>query len=583
MNKSEITIVALLVALLLAWGYSSRFNAPAPAPHAAPAAASTNQPAGTLPADTALRAAQEPTPVPVSQPVIAQAPSEPETTLVLSNANIRLTLSSLNGGLVSAELLTYPRDRATGSPALFLDFRNLPALSFRGSAFPTNGGYHLAASPSGTGAVITAQLPNGLALKRTVTLEDAYRLSVSDVFTNTAAAAVKLPSYGLAAGPMVVDDPKTQSADLPFLGVDTLATHGGEGVRYWMKTGLFSKSPVLPLFDSPATAGGEMPLCVEYPSKDPVLWAAVKTKFFVQILFGGEDSAGCSLLAWRQNEPAKRPVITGVAATVIYPAAMIEAGGSATRTAQYYLGPKKYTLLKALGYRQDEVMDLGKWFGWICKLMLPVLNGIHSVLPNYGIAIILLTVLVRLILWPLTVKSTQSMKKMQELQPLVNQLREKFKDKPQKMNQELMALYKEHKVNPMAGCLPMLLQLPVFIALFTVLQSAVELRFAPFLWIKDLSQPEGLFAGMLPFGIALNILPLVMTALTVWQQKITPSTGDPQQQKMMMMMPVVFLFLFYNMASALVLYWTVSQALSIAQMIYQGKGGSGVVPATAKK
>lgn len=575
MNKSDITIVALLVALLLAWGYWSRIHAPPPGKQNVSAELSTNLPPVTLPQNTALQAVREPPPVSAVQAAI---PAEQEETLVLSNANVRLTLSSLNGGIVSAKLLNYRAACATNSPPVDLDFRSLPALSLRGTLFPTNGGYRLLAGKTGNTAMITAVLPNGLLLQRSLSMDDTYRLTITDVFTNNSPSAVKLPAYGLAAGPMEVSDPTTRQADLAFLGIDTLATHGGESVRYWMTGGFFSKSPLPPLFEAQSKNSTQMPLSVEYTSDDPVLWAAVKSKFFVQILYGGELTTGCSLIAWRKNEPSKSAIITAVSATVLFPAALVNAGAAEVREASYYLGPKKYTLLKALGSRQDEVMDLGKWFGWICKMMLPVLNGIHAVLPNYGIAVILLTVLVRLILWPLTVKSTKSMKKMQELQPLVTQLREKLKDKPQKMNQELMALYKEHKVNPMAGCLPMLLQLPVFIALFTVLQSAVELRFASFLWIRDLSEPEGLLAGMLPFSLSLNILPLFMTGLTVWQQKITPSGGDPQQQKMMMFMPVIFLFLFYNMASALVLYWTVSQAISIAQMVYQKNEKPTILP-----
>jgi YidC/Oxa1 family membrane protein insertase len=166
-----------------------------------------------------------------------------------------------------------------------------------------------------------------------------------------------------------------------------------------------------------------------------------------------------------------------------------------------------------------------------------------------------------------THKSTESMKRMQELQPLIQELKEKYKDKPQKLQQETMALYREHKVNPMSGCLPLLIQFPVLIALFNVLQSAVELRYAGFLWVQDLSAPENLFPGLLPFAI--NPLPLVMTATQIWQTKLTPSPGDPSQQKMMMLMPVIFLVFFYNMPSALVLYWTANQVMMIVQLLWQ--------------
>jgi YidC/Oxa1 family membrane protein insertase len=156
---------------------------------------------------------------------------------------------------------------------------------------------------------------------------------------------------------------------------------------------------------------------------------------------------------------------------------------------------------------------------------------------------------------------------MGEIQPLVKEIQAKYKDNPQKQQQEVMALYKEHKVNPMGGCLPMLVQIPVFIALFVVLRSAIELRFAPFLWIRDLSEPENLLAGMIPVVGSLNILPLVMAGTMFWQQKLTPGAGDPQQQKMMAFMPLLMLVFFYSFASGLVLYWTTNQCLMIAQQL----------------
>jgi YidC/Oxa1 family membrane protein insertase len=182
----------------------------------------------------------------------------------------------------------------------------------------------------------------------------------------------------------------------------------------------------------------------------------------------------------------------------------------------------------------------------------------------------LLTLLVRVIFWPLTHKSTEGMKRMQALQPKLKALQAEFKDNPQKLQQETWKLYREQKVNPLSSCLPMLVQIPVFIALYTVLRSAVELRYAPFLWIVDLSEPENLMAGMLPGGLSLNILPILMSATMVLQTYFTPSVGDPAQQKMMMwMMPAMMLFMFYSMPAALSLYWTFSQAIAIAQLWWQ--------------
>ena len=165
------------------------------------------------------------------------------------------------------------------------------------------------------------------------------------------------------------------------------------------------------------------------------------------------------------------------------------ADDAAKRTSVFYVGPKKQSLLWDLGMK--DVMEFGMW-RWLCYPLVWVLNFFNNMIPNYGVAIILLTILVRLLFWPLTHKSTVGMKKMQELQPKMKEIQAKFKDNPQRMQQETWALYRENKVNPMSSCLPMLIQIPVFIALFNVLRSAVELRYAPFLWIGDLSEPEAL-------------------------------------------------------------------------------------------
>lgn len=242
---------------------------------------------------------------------------------------------------------------------------------------------------------------------------------------------------------------------------------------------------------------------------------------------------------------------------VLFPA------GVETRKSEFYIGPKKLSFLADSGIK--EVMEFGFW-SFLCYPMVWVLNFFEDIIPNYGVAIILLTILVRIIFWPLTRKSTEGMKKMQEIQPLLKELQAKFKDNPQRLQQETWALYREKKVNPLSSCLPMLVQIPIFIALFNVLRSMVELRYASFLWIDDLSAPEHLFASTFPFG-GLNILPILMAVTMYLQSRLTPSAGDKNQQRMMtVFMPIMMLFMFYNFASALSLYWTVSQVLSILQM-----------------
>jgi YidC/Oxa1 family membrane protein insertase len=202
------------------------------------------------------------------------------------------------------------------------------------------------------------------------------------------------------------------------------------------------------------------------------------------------------------------------------------------------------------------------FFAWM-------LRACYAVIPNYGVAIILLTILVRVVTAPLTTRQMRSMKRMGELSPRLKELQEKHKDDRQKQSEEMMKLYRETGVNPLGGCLPLVLQFPVFIGLYYALQSSIDLRQAPFFgWIDDLSRPESLFT--LPgFNLPVRILPLIMGATMVLQQRMTPTTMDPQQARMMMtIMPIMFTVLFYQFPSGLVLYWMVSNLLAIAHQAW---------------
>ena len=249
----------------------------------------------------------------------------------------------------------------------------------------------------------------------------------------------------------------------------------------------------------------------------------------------------------------------------------IPANGSASQDYLVYAGPNSYDALKSFGFDFQKILSKG-FFGPLKIGTLIVLHWFYSVIPNYGVAIILLTILVKILFSPLTHISFESMRRMQALQPKIKSLQAHYKSDPQRMQKEMMNLYKKNKVNPLAGCLPLLLQMPIFIALYQALSQAVELRGAPFFgWIHDLSQPDRLFT--LPFSIpflgdGINILPLVMIGSMIWQQKLTPSSGmDPQQEKIMQFMPIMFGFIFYSLPSGLVIYWTLSNFLTIAQQL----------------
>ncbi|WP_448874169.1 membrane protein insertase YidC [Desulfobulbus propionicus] len=244
----------------------------------------------------------------------------------------------------------------------------------------------------------------------------------------------------------------------------------------------------------------------------------------------------------------------------------IPANESRDFTYSLYLGPKKLQVLQPVGNDLAKAVDFG-WFDLLAKPMLWLLNFFHRFSGNYGVAIILLTVLIKLAFWPITQKGMKSMKNMQKLQPKIAKLRERFKDDPAKMNQEMMALYKTYKVNPVGGCLPMLIQIPFFFALYRVLMAAIELRHAPFmLWINDLSAPDRLWIGFdIPYLHGIPVLTLLMGASMYLQQKMTPTTADPTQARIMQFLPIVFTFMFLNFASGLVLYWFVNNLLSILQ------------------
>lgn len=251
-------------------------------------------------------------------------------------------------------------------------------------------------------------------------------------------------------------------------------------------------------------------------------------------------------------------------------------GKAGTNSFILYAGPKEYDRLKALNIGLEHIINFG-FFSVIALPLFWILKLFYKVIGNYGWAIILLTLIVRIPFIPLINKSQKSMKKMQEIQPRMAELKEKYKKDPQRMQKEMMELYKKHKVNPVGGCLPILLQIPVFFALYKILLIAIELRHASFmLWIKDLSAPDTLF-GHIPSwfpligGFAIGPLPIVMGITMVIQQKMTPTSMDPTQNKMMMLMPIIFTFLFLNFASGLVLYWLMNNVFSIAQQFYANK------------
>ena len=237
-------------------------------------------------------------------------------------------------------------------------------------------------------------------------------------------------------------------------------------------------------------------------------------------------------------------------------------GQTLEQSFEIYAGPKDLSQLRKLGRGQEAVMNFGM-FGFVSEFLLWAMNSLNAIFHNYAAAIIVLTLIIKSLLWPIQNKATNQMRKMSLLTPKMTELREKYKDDPQKMNEEVMKLYREYGVNPFSGCVPMLIQIPIFFGFYAMLGSAIELRNSSFLWVQDLSQPDTVFHLL---GFPINVLPIVMTGTMVWQMAISPKSGDAMQQRIFYFMPVVFLVFAYNYASGLALYWTTQNLFSIVQL-----------------
>jgi YidC/Oxa1 family membrane protein insertase len=310
--------------------------------------------------------------------------------------------------------------------------------------------------------------------------------------------------------------------------------------------------------------GGSLEEPVEFPAD--VEWAGAHTRYFLAALIpdvAREAAARFTPVGPKaaQTELAFRPVD-------------LPPGQEAAREVRIFLGPKENDRLEALGSHLDEAILKG-WFPALTDFFIWLLAASHRIVPNYGVAIILITVLVRALMAPIMAKQMRSMKRMSAMQPKIKEVQEKYADDKQRQSEEMMKLYRESGFNPLTGCLPMFLQLPVFIGLYYALQGSIQLRQAPFVaWIDDLAAPETLF--VIPgLELPVRLLPLLMGASMVVQTRMTPTTMDPAQARMMnTVMPVMFTLLFYQFASGLVLYWFVSNVLGILQQIYTNRSSS---------
>jgi YidC/Oxa1 family membrane protein insertase len=307
-------------------------------------------------------------------------------------------------------------------------------------------------------------------------------------------------------------------------------------------------------------------------------WVALSNQFFTTLMVPLTTKANA---VWGRVETELSPAQKGAAIEGAFgmPGFELQPGQTNSAHFQMWIGPKLYHRLARLEHDEAEVMNFG-WFKLVSQALLNFMNFLYGIVGNYAVAIVLLTACVKGVLWPLQNKANRSMRKMSALAPKMQALKEKYKEDPTRMNQEVMKLYKEHGVNPVGGCLPMMIQIPIFFGLFSMLGQVAELRNASFLWVHDLSQPDTLFIipglggipglGIPGVGLPFNVLPLFMGATNIWLMRMTPKTGDSTQQRVMMFMPLIFLFFCYNFAAALALYYTTQNLFTILQL-YQNR------------
>ena len=288
-------------------------------------------------------------------------------------------------------------------------------------------------------------------------------------------------------------------------------------------------------------------------------WVSIQNQYYVGLLSSSISAKRVQVLpVYSENETE-----LGISSNVAFSFDTIASKDSRTLETEFYVGPKEFKRLQGLGNYQDKIMQFG-WFGFFSKLLLYFMSLIHSFVPNWGWSIVIMTIIIKLIFWPLTGKAAESQKGMAKIQAPMAELKKKYEKNPQKLQQETMKLFREHGVNPLAGCFPILIQMPIFLGLFYMLRTAAELRYEPFLWVADLSQADTIAVVA---GFPINLFPIIMGATMFYQMQIMPvsPTADPLQQKIFKFMPFIFLVFLYNFSSGLVIYWTTQNILTIIQ------------------
>ena len=509
--------------------------------------ASASSSAAPVPSTAATTAASvTPTPAPQSTPEFA------EKSDTLRNDDVELHLTNRGGGIREAVLLNHI---AQNDQRVTINSKDQPPIGaiVNDPNAPRFEEFNL--SRDADGGIKFERAADNVTIRKkfffppTTEKKDNFLAEMDVDFVNGGGQAYANPGYFVALGSAAPIHPKDYSYYTRLVWCIDGKAKGIDVNRFGSGGGFLGigAHPAEPFFQQ------------DLANAD---WAAVSDQFFTTLI---APLTGKANGVWgRRFDISPEQKMFGLTAALRMPPFQVSPGQSYSARFEIWAGPKIYHRLARLDHNEGEIMDFGI-FKIVSQFLLNFLNWLHGFLGSYGWSILALTAVVKIVLWPLQGKANKSMRRMSLLNPKVQELRDKYKDDPTKMNQEVMKLYKDYGINPVGGCLPMMIQIPIFFGLFKMLGQAVELRNSSFLWVSDLSQPDTV---AYLFNVPINVIPLCMAASQIWLMAMTPKTGDPTQRRVMMFTPLIFLFICYNFAAALALYYTTQNLFSIVQFYY---------------
>ena len=554
MDRTAWIVVILCVIGLLTWTWwTSKHQPPRPVP---PALSPTPLPFATASAPAAPLTPPSPAAAATATPAAEATPAFAEKAEILRNDDVELRLTNRGGGIREATLLN---QIGQGDQRVIVNSKDqLPigAMIEQPNAPKLD---EFALSREADGSVKCERNADNVIVRKKFFFppskekKDNFLAEMDVDLVNGGAQPYTNPGYFVALGSAAPIHPKDYSyytrlvwcLDGKAKGVDVNWFGGGSGFF-----GIGQRAPQ-PFYQQ------------ELANAD---WAAVSDQFFTTLI--APLTAKANGVWGRRFDISPEQKMYGLTGALRMSGFQLPPGQTYSARFEIWAGPKLYHRLAQLDHNEAEIMDFGI-FKIVSQFLLNFLNWLHGFIGSYGWSILALTAIIKIVLWPLQDKANRSMRRMSLLNPKIQELREKYKDDPTRMNQEVMKLYKDYGINPVGGCLPMMIQIPIFFGLFKMLGQAVELRNAQFLWVHDLSQPDTVASlPLLGYSIPINIIPLCMAASQIWLMAMTPKTGDATQRRVMMFTPLIFLFICYNFAAALALYYTTQNLFSIVQFYY---------------